>query len=76
MKRELRLTADGSHTLYVPSLDESYHSIHGAIQESNHVFIREGFLEALNRIKCTAHPEGIAEDLYSSPLPFSGKVST
>ena len=47
MKREFRITADGSHTLYVPFLDESYHSVHGAIRESNHVFIREGFYEAL-----------------------------
>jgi tRNA U34 5-methylaminomethyl-2-thiouridine-forming methyltransferase MnmC len=43
MKREFRITADGSHTLYVPELDESYHSVHGAIQESGHVFIAEGF---------------------------------
>ena len=43
MKRELRITEDGSHTLYVNDLDESYHSIHGAIQESVHVFINQGF---------------------------------
>lgn len=36
-------TEDGSHTLYVPSLDENYHSTHGAIQESRHVFIEAGF---------------------------------
>jgi tRNA U34 5-methylaminomethyl-2-thiouridine-forming methyltransferase MnmC len=41
-RRELRLTADGSHTLYVPSLDEHYHSSAGAIQESRHVFIQAG----------------------------------
>jgi len=35
-------TADGSHSLYIPSLDETYHSRHGAIQESNHVFIENG----------------------------------
>ena len=42
MKRELKITSDGSHTLYVPELDEHYHSIHGAIQESMHVFIDKG----------------------------------
>ena len=42
MKRELKETSDGSHTLYVPELDEHYHSIHGAIQESMHVFIDKG----------------------------------
>jgi tRNA U34 5-methylaminomethyl-2-thiouridine-forming methyltransferase MnmC len=43
MKRSLRLTEDGSHTLYLSELDEPYHSMHGAIQESRHVFIRQGF---------------------------------
>jgi len=43
MNRELRITEDGSHTLYVFELDEPYHSIHGAIQESLHVFINQGF---------------------------------
>ncbi|MCK5136383.1 MAG: tRNA (5-methylaminomethyl-2-thiouridine)(34)-methyltransferase MnmD [Bacteroidales bacterium] len=43
MERELRLTEDGSHTVYVTGLDESYHSIHGALQESMHVFINQGF---------------------------------
>jgi tRNA U34 5-methylaminomethyl-2-thiouridine-forming methyltransferase MnmC len=28
--------------LYVPELDEHYHSIHGALQEANHVFIQHG----------------------------------
>jgi len=43
-KREIRLiiTEDGSHSLEVPELDETYHSSHGAIQESNHVFIKNG----------------------------------
>ena len=42
MKREIKMTSDGSLTLYVPELDEHYHSIHGAIQESQHVFINHG----------------------------------
>jgi tRNA U34 5-methylaminomethyl-2-thiouridine-forming methyltransferase MnmC len=42
LKREIKITSDGSHTLYVPELDEHYHSIHGAIQESMHVFITNG----------------------------------
>lgn len=35
-------TADGSHTIYVPELDEHYHSIHGAVQESMFIFIENG----------------------------------
>lgn len=41
-KVEVRVTADGSLTLFVPALDEHYHSRHGARQESAHVFIRAG----------------------------------
>lgn len=35
-------TDDGSHSLYVAHLNETYHSFHGAIQESLHVFIKHG----------------------------------
>ncbi len=41
-KVEVRTTADGSPTLYVPALNEHYHSHHGAAQESRHVFIEAG----------------------------------
>ncbi len=42
MNRELVITKDGSHTIFVPELNEHYHSVFGAIQESRHVFIKEG----------------------------------
>ena len=42
MHTQLILTEDGSHTLLVPEIDESYHSTHGAIQESRHIFINAG----------------------------------
>jgi tRNA U34 5-methylaminomethyl-2-thiouridine-forming methyltransferase MnmC len=38
----IKETGDGSATIYLPDLDETYHSIHGALQESNHVFVKEG----------------------------------
>jgi tRNA U34 5-methylaminomethyl-2-thiouridine-forming methyltransferase MnmC len=41
--RELVTTADGSHTIYVPELDEHYHSVYGAVQESEYIFIKNGF---------------------------------
>ncbi|WP_400193116.1 tRNA (5-methylaminomethyl-2-thiouridine)(34)-methyltransferase MnmD [Hymenobacter sp. B81] len=47
MKVEVRTTADGSSTLYVPSLDEHYHSTHGAIQEARHVYLQAGLEPAL-----------------------------
>jgi tRNA U34 5-methylaminomethyl-2-thiouridine-forming methyltransferase MnmC len=44
MKRSLKITGDGSHTIYAVGLNEPYHSNHGAIQESMHVFIKQGLL--------------------------------
>jgi tRNA U34 5-methylaminomethyl-2-thiouridine-forming methyltransferase MnmC len=37
------VTEDGSTTLFIPELNEHYHSTHGAVQESLHIFIREGY---------------------------------
>lgn len=42
MEREIISTKDGSKTLYIKSLNESYHSTHGALQEAKHVFIENG----------------------------------
>jgi tRNA U34 5-methylaminomethyl-2-thiouridine-forming methyltransferase MnmC len=39
---ELITTSDGSHSLLNTSLDETYHSRHGAVQESNYVFLKQG----------------------------------
>jgi tRNA U34 5-methylaminomethyl-2-thiouridine-forming methyltransferase MnmC len=39
---KLEQTADGSYTLYVPELDEHYHSVKGALTESKHIFIDMG----------------------------------
>lgn len=42
MQREIRPTADGSHTIAIPEMGVTYHSHHGAIGESRHVFIEAG----------------------------------
>lgn len=47
MNREICLTGDGSYTLYVPSLNEHYHSLNGAIGESLHVYIQAGLMPLL-----------------------------
>ncbi|HHL52345.1 MAG TPA: methyltransferase [Flammeovirgaceae bacterium] len=39
---QIVVTADGSHSLRLPDMDESYHSTHGALAESRHVFIKNG----------------------------------
>jgi tRNA U34 5-methylaminomethyl-2-thiouridine-forming methyltransferase MnmC len=42
VKREIIQTLDGSTTIHLPEWDECYHSKHGAIQEAEHVFIKNG----------------------------------
>lgn len=39
---EIEITQDGSPTLYVPELEEHYHSVKGALTESRHIFIEMG----------------------------------
>ena len=51
MERILQLTSDGSYTIAVPSMHVTYHSIHGAIQESMHVFINAGLQPLLHQFE-------------------------
>jgi tRNA U34 5-methylaminomethyl-2-thiouridine-forming methyltransferase MnmC len=55
-------TSDGSHTIYVPEIDEHYHSIHGAVQESRFIFIKSGF------DYCKAEPLSIFEVGFGTGL--------
>ncbi|MEL6606863.1 MAG: tRNA (5-methylaminomethyl-2-thiouridine)(34)-methyltransferase MnmD [Bacteroidota bacterium] len=41
-RAEIITTRDGSHTLWLPALQETYHSTHRAVRESKHVFIEHG----------------------------------
>lgn len=50
MKRIIEHTEDGSATLFVPELDEHYHSVKGARTESQHIFIEMG-------LKASAAPQ-------------------
>ncbi len=49
MRITLKTTADGSPTLFREDLNEPYHSMHGAVTESRHVFIRHGWEEIHTR---------------------------
>lgn len=40
--RKIIITSDGSSTIFDPFFKENYHSVHGAIAESLHVFIENG----------------------------------
>lgn len=44
MQKEFIVTEDGSHTIFLPEINEHYHSVHGAIQESLHIYINQGLL--------------------------------
>jgi tRNA U34 5-methylaminomethyl-2-thiouridine-forming methyltransferase MnmC len=50
MIQRLVVTEDGSTSIFIEELDEHYHSIHGAMQESMHVFIEAGFRHKLNQL--------------------------
>ncbi|QGY42875.1 tRNA (5-methylaminomethyl-2-thiouridine)(34)-methyltransferase MnmD [Maribellus comscasis] len=43
MKHQIIETADGSKTIYIPGIDEQYHSVNGALTESNYVYIEKGY---------------------------------
>ena len=49
MKRKIIQTLDGSTTIQLQEWDECYHSKHGAIQEAQHVFIKNGLLLFQNK---------------------------
>ena len=42
MKRTVITTSDGSKTIQIEDWNEQYHSIHGAVQEAQHVFVKTG----------------------------------
>jgi len=53
---EIVKTADGSNTIFNSEVGENYHSRHGALQESKHVFVKSGlqyFLENKGKVSPT-----------------------
>lgn len=49
MQRKIVKTADGSTTIQLPEWNEQYHSMHGAVQEAKHVFLKMGLDLALEQ---------------------------
>lgn len=47
LEHTLLITGDGSHSLESEKFSVAYHSTHGAIQESEHVFLQNGLLPKL-----------------------------
>jgi tRNA U34 5-methylaminomethyl-2-thiouridine-forming methyltransferase MnmC len=52
VEKEFLLTKDGSYTIFLPELQETYHSKNGAVQESTHVYLKNGLdlLDQTNEI--------------------------
>jgi len=63
MKREVILTADGSKTIYIPEMDENYHSTNGAFQEAMHVFIQNGIRTRISNDEITVFEMGFGTGL-------------
>jgi tRNA U34 5-methylaminomethyl-2-thiouridine-forming methyltransferase MnmC len=63
MKREIIKTEDGSNTLYMEEMDETYHSTHGAIQEAKHVFIQNGLSQFVSKDEVTVFELGFGTGL-------------
>lgn len=59
----LILSSDGSHTLFNPVLNETYHSKHGALQESVYVYIEHGLLIFKERAKVNVLEVGFGTGL-------------
>jgi tRNA U34 5-methylaminomethyl-2-thiouridine-forming methyltransferase MnmC len=41
---QIKMTADGSATIYLPEMDEQYHSLNGAVTEAEHVYLNNGYM--------------------------------
>lgn len=49
VKRKIIITSDGSSSILMEDMDETYHSVHGAVQEANHVYLKEGLHQISKR---------------------------
>lgn len=72
MQRKVISTDDGSKTIYLPHLDETYHSSNGAIQESLHIFINSG-LRAVHQKEISVFEMGFGTGLNTLLASIFGK---
>ena len=69
--RRVILTDDGSASVYAEGFDASYHSSHGALQESLHVFVRAG----LAHVSRARSPVTVLECGYGTGLNFLASLA-
>ena len=77
-KKLICITNDGSSTIFLPDFNEYYHSKHGAIIESEHVFIKNGLLATKkNNVKILEVGFGSGlNTLLTSKYCLSEKIKT
>jgi len=68
LKRKIITTADGSKTIQIEEWNEQYHSVHGAINEANHVFIKQGLLFFCTEYFSVSQPIHILEIGFGTGL--------
>lgn len=68
MERRIIVTADGSNTVEIPEKKVAYHSHHGAVQESQHVFLNTGLLYQLSRMELLTEPLRLFEMGFGTGL--------
>ncbi len=74
MQREIKITSDGSKTIYLPEMDENYHSTHGALQEAMHVFIEHGLKPLLKKEEISIFEMGFGTGLNAA-LTFQESIN-
>jgi tRNA U34 5-methylaminomethyl-2-thiouridine-forming methyltransferase MnmC len=75
---QLVVTGDGSHTLYVPTINEHYHSTYGALTESRHVFIHAGLEYLRDRKQVSVFEVGFGTGLnalLTCTAAIEGKIN-
>ena len=63
-------TADGSNTIYNAQVGENYHSRHGALQESLHVFLQSGLMYFLENSGADNNHVSVLEVGFGTGLNF------
>ncbi|MEH6408110.1 MAG: tRNA (5-methylaminomethyl-2-thiouridine)(34)-methyltransferase MnmD [Leeuwenhoekiella sp.] len=68
MQRKIIKTADGSTTIQLPEWNEQYHSMHGAVQEARHVFLKMGLDHFLEKTSTSKNSLNILEIGFGTGL--------
>ncbi|MHC5202408.1 tRNA (5-methylaminomethyl-2-thiouridine)(34)-methyltransferase MnmC2 [Myroides sp. LJL119] len=63
MERKVIITQDGSSSIEIQGWGESYHSVYGAVQEANHVYIQNGLDHLLDKTDITLLEMGFGTGL-------------